>query len=153
MIKKQTITYAIEKIDNDNNYKILGIVEDINDIIVRYENENEIKEKIKSLNLKIGEFYKSDIDVFITDNFTDALEIKDNDNYNVIETFIKIQLTKLDDDNNYDMKLISSVNKHYENSYLNYKNNQETIDFLKKEIVRIMEIGEKYTYTLHLYEN
>jgi hypothetical protein len=153
MIKKQTITYAIEKIDNDNNYKILGIIEDINDIIVRYENENEIKEKIKSLNLKIGEFYKSDIDVFITDNFTNALEIKNNDNYNVIETFIKIELTKLDNDNNYDMKLISSVNKHYENSYLSYKNNQETIDFLKKEIVRIMEIGEKYTYTLHLYEN
>ena len=23
----------------------------------------------------------------------------------------------------------------------------------KKEIVRIMEIGEKYTYTLHIYEN
>lgn len=152
MIKKQTITYAIEKIDNDNNYKILGIVEDINDIIVRYENENEIKEKIKSLNLKIGEFYKSDIEVYITDNFTNALEIKDNNNYNVIETFIKIQLTKLDDDNNYDMKLISSVNKHYGNSYLSYKNNQETIDFLKKEIVRIMKIGEKYTYKLHLYE-
>ena len=152
MLKKQTITYAIEKIDSDNNYKILGIVEDINDIIVRYENENEIKEKIKSLNLKIGEFYKSDIDVFITDNFTNALEIKDNDNYNVIETFIKIELTKLDDDNNYDMKLMSSVNKHYENTYLNYKNNQETIDFLKKEIVRIMKIGEKYTYKLHLYE-
>lgn len=152
MLKKQTITYAIEKIDSDNNYKILGIVEDINDIIVRYENENEIKEKIKSLNLKIGEFYKSDIDVFITDNFTDALEIKDNDNKYIIETFIKIELTKLDDDNNYDMKLMSSVNKHYENTYLNYKNNQETIDFLKKEIVRIMKIGEKYTYKLHLYE-
>ena len=152
MLKKQTITYAIEKIDSDNNYKILGIVEDINDIIVRYENENEIKEKIKSLNLKIGEFYKSDIDVFITDNFTNALEIKDNDNKYIIETFIKIELTKLDDDNNYDMKLMSSVNKHYENTYLNYKNNQETIDFLKKEIVRIMKIGEKYTYKLHLYE-
>lgn len=68
MLKQEKQTFKITKIDNDNNF-IRTPLNNFDILVIRKDDDNEIKEIIK--NIKINESYTYDSKVLITDNYND----------------------------------------------------------------------------------